>query len=252
MKKIIWLCLAVCLLLCACKKTDPPVTTDAVTTPDCTVKTTEQSTVTEPLETVYAVEKVSPALGEGVAVNYEVLTTEDADLDELLKKAAEAEFSRYIPNASSVADNGGSADYTVELTRFYADETLICATFEGSYSLYYADGAGSEESGDVFYTLLIDPVTKKMLSSADIVRDFAGLKAAFADGKFAAFGAAPYAENIAQYRTEYGIYPYVALDADYFYLYITESGMNEYTTEYSISRADANDFLNENFQIVEE
>ena len=241
MKKLIWLCVALCVVFCACNRKDPPVTTQTAVTTDPVVTTTQTAEPSSALS--FATETVVPSLGKGVAVSYEVLTTGDADLDALLKKAAETEFARYIPNASSVASDGGSADYTAKMTSFYADETVICATFAGEYSLFYEDSIGSGESGEVFYTVLADPTAKKLLTAADIVSDFDKLKAAFVDGKFTAFGAPPYAENLAQYRTEYGIYPYVSLDADHFYLFITESGMDGYTTEYSIARADASDFL---------
>ena len=240
MKKLVWISLVLCVLLCACKK-DPPVTTDTVITTDPTVMTVQPTE--QPIELSFAAETVAPSLGKGVAVSYEVLTTGNADLDALFAKAAEAEFARYIPNASSVSADGGSVDYTVEMTSFYADETVICASFAGAYSRFYEDSFGSEEGGDVFYTVLVDPVANKLLTAVDIVSDFEKLKTAFNDGKFTAFGAEPYADDLSQYRTEYGIYPYVSLDADSFYLFITESGMDGYTTQYSISRADASDFL---------
>lgn len=241
MKKLVWLCAALCVVFCACHRNDPPVTTDETVTTDPAVTTAQ--TTERAAELFFAAKTVSPSLGKGVAVSYEVLTTGDADLDELVKKAAETEFARYIPNASSVSANGGSADYDVKMESFYADETLICASFSGSYSLFYEDSMGAEESGDVFYTVLVDPKAKKLLSSADIVSDFGKLKEMFAEGKFAAFGTPPYADDLSQYRTEYGIYPYVSLDADNFYLYISEDGMDGYTTQYSIPRSDASDFL---------
>ncbi len=242
MKKFLWLCAVLCAVLCACGRKTPAVTTDVpVTTEDNTSAVT--TTGAQPPELSFTTQNVTPSLGRGIAVSYAVLQTGDADLDALFRKAAESEFARYIPNASSIASDGGSAEYTAEMTSFYADDTVICATFSGEYALFYEDSTGFEESGDVFYTVLVDPAAKKLLTTADIVGDFAALQAAFADGKFTAFGAPPYADDLSQYRTEYGIYPYVSLDADYFYLFITESGMDGYTTEYSISRADADDFL---------
>ncbi|MBQ5390013.1 MAG: hypothetical protein IIU58_03815 [Clostridia bacterium] len=247
MKKLVWISLALCVLLCACDRKDPPVTTDRVVTTDPVVTTTAVQTTeppaTEPIELSFAVKTVSPALGKGMAVKYEVLTTGDADLDALFEKAAQAEFANHIPNASSVSSNGGSADYEVTMESFYADETIISAAFVGQYSLFYEDSSGMEEGGEVLYTVLVDPVAKKLLTSADIVSDFGKLKDAFTSGKFASYGVPPFADDLSQYRIEYGIYPYVSMDADNFYLYIAESGMGEYTTMYSIPRADAADFL---------
>lgn len=249
MKKLFWICLALSVVLGACQKTPVVTTAEAttVTTPRVTVQTTEPI-VTQPIEPEFTIVTVSPNLGAGVAVSYEVLKTGDEALDDLLAKAAATEFARHIPNASSVSANGGSADYYVKMTGCYADDSIIAAIFGGEYSLFFEDGSGAEENGDVFYTVLIDPTEKKLLDSADIVSDFDKLKQAFADGKFAAFGIPPYAEDLTQYRTEYGIYPYVSFDADNFYLYISASGMSEFTTQYSIPRVDARDFLNEKYQ----
>ena len=247
MKKLLLVGFLLCILLCACTRKDAPVTTGDMTTTAPADVTTQgaETTAVQPDGLSFTVRTETPSLGKGVAVQYEVLTCGDADLDELLLQVAERELARYIPNASSVSANGGSADYTVKLVRMYVDDTIVSAEFSGEYSLFYEDSFGMEESGEFVYTVLVDPKAKKLLTTADVVSDFDKLKQAYADGKFSPYGP-PYAKDLDQYQVEYGIYPYIYLDEEFFWLYITEyvDGVGNWGTTYSMPRADAADFLN--------
>lgn len=247
MKKLLLVSFLLCILLCACTRKDPSVTTGDMTTIAPADVTTEgvETTALQPDGLSFTVRTETLSLGKGVAVQYDVLTCGDAELDELLLQLAERELARYIPNASSVSANGGSADYTVKLARLYTDDTIVSAEFSGEYSLFYEDSFGMEESGSVLYTVLVDPKSKKLLTTADVVNDFAKLKQAYADGRFAPYGL-PYAKDLDQYQVEYGIYPYVYLDDGLIWLYITEyvDGIGNWGTAYSMPREEAADFLN--------
>ena len=61
-------------------------------------------------------------------------------------------------------------------------------------------------------------------------------------------GGAPSAADLAQYRPEYDMYPYFRFDKENFYVGINFPGVTETNTEYSISRADAADFLAEAYR----
>lgn len=253
MKKRVVLTLAVflLLLLASCGK-KPPVNTDATQTsapPDSSAATVE---TTAPFSETTASSSVSVAEYDTVQRTlksgaldcaYEVLTVGDPETDELLYSLADEMLAVYLPNASSLEREGGSAAYTAKLSDIYLDEKLISAAFCGEYSIFTEDGG--ESRGEVYYTVNIDREHDKLLSAGDIVADFDKMKAALTDGSFSGI---PEVGLLSQYRPEYDIYPYVRFDADDFYVNITETGVTETNTEYSISRADASVFLAEAYR----
>ena len=105
---------------------------------------------------------------------------------------------------------------------------------------------GRETRGEVYYTVNVDRASGRLLSGGDIVTDFDALSAALTGGSFKP--GAPSAADLAQYRPEYDMYPYFRFDADNFYVGINFPGVTETNTEYSISRADAADFLAEAYR----
>ena len=239
MKKLTWISLALGVLLCACNRTDLPVATEPTVTtePDIAVVTTAEPPETKPVERTLEVKAVSPALGNGVLASYEVLTTGDTDLDALLEAEAADILARYIPNASSIADLGGTAEYSVKATSIYESEKIISAVFSGSYAIYYEN---SEAGGDVLYTVNIDPATNRILETPDVV-EYAKMVEAFQSGRF------DVKPDFSQYDPAYGIYPYVSLETvegnTRLGVYITKGGMYEEVLGYYISLQDATDFL---------
>ena len=235
MKKIFWILLVCVFAFAACGRTDPPVTTEPPETalPPVTVPTTA-----EPIETTAPiVTEVTHDFGVDVDVKYEVLTLEDEELNAILDARSADILTRYIPNISSIADLGGTAEYDVKLARVYRSETILSAVFSGSYAIYYEN---SEERGEVLYTVNIDPVSGKLLETADIV-DYAKMVAAFQNGRFDA------SPDFSQYDPAYGISPYVAIETvdgeARLGIYVTKSGMYEEVLGYYISLGDASDFL---------
>lgn len=236
MKKLLILLLALCVILCACKKGKPEETT-AETTEKTAVTTSETIVTTAADTTVPIVTEIAPDYGDNIDVKYQVLTLDDEELDAIVKAAADAELARYIPNISSVTENGGTAEYDVKLTSIYKSEKIISAVFSGRYAIYYDN---SEEGGDVLYTVNIDPVSGKILQTSDIV-DYKKMVAAFESGRF------DVSPDFSQYNAAYGIYPYVSIETtdagERLGLYVTESGMYETVLGYYISLDSASDFL---------
>ena len=235
MKKTIafLLALALAAAFCACKR-KPVETSDStpsdtvVTEPTAPAASETSATTTDTaqppaFDTVQRTEK-SAALDAA----YGILALGNAKSDAALEAYADEMFASYVPNASSLADEGGSATYTAQLAESYADETLISASFVG------------------MYTVNVDRASGRLLSGGDIVTDFDALSAALTGGRFTP--GAPSAADLAQYRPEYDMYPYFRFDADNFYVGINFPGVTETNTEYSISRADAADFLAEAYR----
>lgn len=229
MKKLLFVLLALCVVLCACGKDNNGVTETTEFTGDTEQYYHPVYTTKEPEETVEPTEvtEVKGDYGENIDVDYEVIVLGNEEVDAILKANAELEMSKYIDNISSVAENEGTVEYDVKLEDLYRNKSIISATFYGYYSIFYP---GKEESGEVFYTVNIDPVNGKVLSTEDIVGDYDKMKASFKDA------------DLSHYNTEYGIYPYVSVDEDNFYLYVTEGENVESILEYSIPLSEA-DFL---------
>ncbi len=247
MKKFLIACLCAILItqLFACnKRENPDVTTTASDT-----AVSDGTTSNQPLDPVYSIETVTPNFGDAVQISYAILKTGDAALDEVLLTEAKNELAKYIPNASSISEEGGEAEYTVTATSVYTDERLLSAIFTGSYTVYSAGGSADETSGEVFYTVNIDLAERELLGGDDIFSDFSAFITAFTDGKFEGGESnADYASLIAPYRPEYDIYPYVCFDSEYFYVNITETGVTETNTLYKIARTDAAVFLDADFR----
>lgn len=237
MKKFLWILLVPFVMLTACRRTDPPVTTEppATVLPPVTVLTTAEPPVsTEP---PFVVETVAPEYGDEMDVHYEVLITDDEELNQLLEQAGAAEMARYIPNASSVQENGGTAEYDVVMSSIYKGEEIISAVFSGRYAIYYEN---SEEGGEVLYTVNIDPKTGRILTTPDII-DYEKMVEAFRSGRFDA------SPDFSPYNGAYGIYPYVSIEAvngdKRLCVYVAKSGMYEEVLGYYIPLGDASDFL---------
>ena len=239
MKKLIWISLALSILLCACDRTDPPVTTEPIGTTgsDEAVVTTAEPPETLPVGSQLSTKTVSPALGNSVLASYEVLVTGDTDLDALLEAEAAKILARYIPNASSIADLGGTAEYSVKATSIYESEEIVSAVFSGSYAIYYEN---SEAGGDVLYTVNIDPAANRILETPDVV-EYAKIVEALQNGRF------DVNPDFSHYDPAYGIYPYVSMETvegnTRLGVYITKGGMYEEVLGYYISLQDATDFL---------
>lgn len=235
MKKRIWFLLVLVLALTACRREDPPVTTE----PPETVlpPITAQTTVAEPETAEPIVTEKVPDYGKDVDVKYEVLTLDDEELDAILETRSAEILSRYIPNISSISELGGTAEYDVKLTSVYKSKTLLSAVFSGSYAIYYEN---SEEGGDVLYTVNVDPVSGKILETPDVV-DYAKMVEAFESGRF------DVKPDLSQYDSAYGLYPYVAIETvegkTRLSVYVTHSGMYEEVLGYYISPESASDFL---------
>ena len=227
MKKLLFALLALCVVLCACGENNEVTETTEFTGfvqsyyPVYTTK--EPEATVEPTE----IAEVKGEYGENVDVNYEVIVLNDEEVDAILKANAELEISKYVENVSSVAENEGTVEYDVKLESLYRNDNIISAVFYGYYSIFYP---GKEESGEVFYTVNIDPVNGKVLSTEDIVSDYEKMKAAFTDA------------DLSHYNTEYGIYPYVSVDEKNFYLYVTDGENVDSILEYNVPLADA-DFI---------
>jgi len=240
MKKLLVLLLILCVALSACKK-DVAETTDITTVPVTEPETTLQTTEVTTAETLpIIIDKVTPSVGDNITVEYDILTLADEETNALIEAASKAELARHIPDISMVSENGGSAEYSAEMASVYGDDKIISAIFTGSYAVYYER---SEESGDVFYTINIDPTNGKLVYSADIISDFGKLKDAFDGGRFLPSG------GTLKDLSAYNIYPYVSLDAQSVNIYIEESGTY---TVYSIAKADAKDFINEKYLTIED
>ncbi|MBQ6893143.1 MAG: hypothetical protein IJN48_02965 [Clostridia bacterium] len=235
MKKLLLLLLALCVLLCACKK-KPAETTAEQTTAEPLV-TTEQITTEPVVTTEPIVTEVTLDFGDDVDVKYEVLTLADEELNAILDARSADILARYIPNISSIKELGGTAEYDVKLANVYKNEKILSAVFSGTYAIYYEN---SEEGGDVLYTVNIDPVSGKILETPDIV-DYEKMVKAIESGRF------DKAPDLSQYNPAYGIYPYVSIetteDGEHLCLYVTESGMYETVLGYRISLDSASDFL---------
>ena len=145
MKKTIafLLALALAAAFCACKRkpveTSDSTPSDTVATEPTAPATSETSATTEVSETkdydvVQRTEK-SAALDAA----YGILALGNAKTDAALEAYADEMFASYVPNASSLADEGGSATYTAQLAESYADETLISASFVGMYTIIHDD-----------------------------------------------------------------------------------------------------------------
>lgn len=245
MKKFLIACVCAVLLtqFFACKERSDP---NAGTSGE---PASESTAAGQPLAPVYSVETETPDLGASMQISYDVLRTGDEALDEALLTQAKNELSKYIPNVSSISAEGGEAQYSVTAKSVYADERLLSAIFTGSYTVYSLGGSADEIRGDIFYTANIDLRERELLDSGDIFDDFSAFVRAFTDGKFeGGTQDTDYAALIVPYRAEYGIYPYVCFDKDYFYVNITETGVTETNTLYRISRADADTFLDADFR----
>lgn len=236
MKRLVLLFLALLLLLCSCTRTKPAETTEP------TAETTAATVIlvtTEPVETTTfeEVKVATPTIGPGVDVKYEVLTLDDAELDSVLEAHSADILKRYIPNISSITENGGTAEYDVKLSSIYKSEQIISAVFSGSYAIYYEN---SEEGGEVLYTVNIDPATGKMLETPDIV-DYEKMVEAFRNGRF------DVSPDFSPYNGAYGIYPYVSIETvegeERLGIYVTKSGMYEEVLGYYVSPESASDFL---------
>ena len=234
MKKLLILTLALCVMLCACKKNTPAETT-AETTAEPTVTTTAETTVITTAEETTApiVTEIVPDYGSDVDVKYEVLTLDDEELNAILDARSADILASYIPNIPSKTNFGGSAEYNVKLESMYKSEKILSAVFSGTYAIYYDN---SEEGGEVLYTVNIDRATGKILSTSDIV-DFDKMVEAFKNGRF------DVSPDFSQYSSAYEIYPYVYLDEGRITVCVTRSGMYEEVLRYSISYSDAQDFL---------
>ena len=227
MKKLLFVLLALCVVLCACGKDNADVTETTEFTGYVQsyfpTYTKEPEVTVEPTE----IAEVTGDYGENIDVNYEVIVLGDAEVDEILKANAKLEMSKYIDNISSVAENEGTVEYDVKLENLYRNENIISAVFYGYYSIFYP---GKEESGEVFYTVNIDPVNGKVLATEDIVGDYEKMKAAFPEA------------DLSHYSTEYGIYPYVSVDEDSFHLHTVGGETAKDLLEYSIPLSEA-DFI---------
>lgn len=238
--------LAVFLMLgfAACKK-KPAVTTDSGTyAPDSsmtTVSDTSASSDTTALEVEMPPYDLVRHSVQTAALDctYDVLTLGNAETDAALAAFAEEIFVGYLPNASSLAEAGGSAVYTAELAEIYFEKRLVSAAFAGTYAVTAEDGR--ETRGEVYYTVNVDRASGRLLSGGDLVVDFDMLADMLVGGRFSP--AALSADDLAQYRPEYDIYPYFRLDAENFYVGVNFPGVAETNSEYAISRADAAAFL---------
>lgn len=250
MKKTIALLLAFALAaaFCACKRkpvetSDSSASGTSVTEPTTPAASDTSATteVSEPkdYDVVQRTEK-SAALD----VAYGILALGDAKTDAALEAYADEMFVSYVPNASSLAAEGGSAAYAAQLAEIYTDAKLVSASFVGIYTITNEDGR--ETRGEVYYTVNVDRASGRLLSGGDIVTDFDALSAALTGGRFKP--GAPSADDLAQYRPEYDMYPYFRFDKENFYVGINFPGVTETNTEYSISRADAADFLAEAYR----
>ena len=235
MKRIWLVSLAFVLLLCACGRKTPTETTAPATEAPATI--VMQETTAAETTTYEDIKVATPTIAPGVDVQYEVLVLDDEELQDILDAESKKLLDRYIPNISSVSELGGSAEYDVKLRSVYEGGSLLSAVFSGEYAIYYEN---SEEGGEVLYTVNIDTVTGKILSTADIV-DYEKMVAAFADGRFDTV------PDFSQYNAAYGIYPYVSIEtvagAPRLGIYVTKSGMYEEVLGYYVSLADAKDFL---------
>ncbi len=239
MKKLLLLFLILCIALSSCKK-DVAETTAATTTAEPIVTTAETTVATTTASLPIVVDKVTPSVGDNITVEYDILTLEDEETNKLIEAASKAELARHIPDISMVSENGGTAEYFAEMASVYGNDKIISAVFTGSYAVYYER---SEEFGDVFYTINIDPASGNLVDSEELISDFGKLKAAFDGGKFSPAGGE--LKDLSAYK----IYPYVSLDAENVNIYIEESGTY---TAYSIALADAKDFINEKYLTIEE
>lgn len=246
MRRTIAFLLAVLLTLgfAACGK-KPAVTSDSGTSASDPIVTTETDAPASSDTTASAVEKPAYDLVRhstqtaALDCSYDVLTLGDAEIDAALAAFAEEIFVGYLPNASSLAEAGGSAVYTASLAEIYADDALVSASFVGSYAVTAEDGR--ETRGEVYYTVNVDRTSCRLLSGGDLVTDFDALADMLIGGRFSP--GALTADDLAQYRPEYDIYPYFRLDAEHFYVGVNFPGVTETNREYAVLRADAAEFL---------
>lgn len=207
------------------------------TNPDGTEESTEITTPAITPEDTFVTEKANPSYGDGVDVEYDVITVGNADIDELIARAAESELKRCIPNASSINELGGTAEYDVKLSGIYRSDNIVSAVFSGRYSIYYET---REDGGEVAYTVNIDPVTGKLLETSDIV-DYEKMVEAFESGNF------DVKPDFSQYNADYGIYPHVSLeevDGEVkLGVYIIENDIESKVFGYYIALDSAKDFL---------
>ncbi|MBQ8837449.1 MAG: hypothetical protein IJ002_08110 [Clostridia bacterium] len=231
MKKLLLLTLALCLVLTACKKDTPAETTAELTTAtsETTAETTTETTAVE--NTAPVVTEIVPDYGDDVDVKYEVLTLDDEELNAILDARSASILSSYIPNISSIKELGGTAEYDVKLASIYKTDSILSAVFSGHYAIYYEN---SEERGDVLYTVNLDPSSGKILETSDIVNY---------EKMVDAFESLADAPDFSQYNAAYGIYPYVSINENEFFVYITQNGIYEEVLKYHISLDDAVDFL---------
>lgn len=233
MKRLLIVSIALTVLLCACRRTTPEETTEAIITEPTTATVLIEQTK-PPVNTTFEDVKVeTPDIASGVDVKYEVLEIEDEELQAILDKRSEEILARYIPNISSIAELGGTAEYNVKLESTYKSGNILSAVFSGNYAIYYEN---SEEGGEVVYTVNIDTATGKILETPDIV-DYEKMVETFANGFF------DISLDFSQYNSAYGIYPYVYLDDSRLTVCVTKSGMYEEVLRYSISYSDAADFI---------
>ena len=252
MKKIFITVLALCTVLSACgqknaeenKSVTETTLTSVVTIPmkentdpSGTEETTEEIVPVINPEDTFVTEKANPEYGDGVDVEYDVITVGNADVDELIASAAAAELKRCIPNASSIEELGGTAEYDVKLSGIYRNDVIVSAVFSGRYAIHYET---REDGGEVAYTVNIDPVTGKLLETSDIV-DYEKMVEAFENGNF------DVKPDFSQYKPDYGIYPHVSLeeiDGELkLGLYINENDMESKVYGYYIALDSAKDFL---------
>lgn len=142
----------------------------------------------------------------------EILGYADAELQQTVnQKAAENAYALYEKRGLMPTEDGGYA-YT-------AKEAVVLLASKDFYSIYISGVIESEAGGDpefFAYTVNADLRTGQLLSTEDLISDYSGIAESFLDGKFQPdFGTENPEENftrqslIEQYKSEYGIYPYV-------------------------------------------
>ena len=127
------------------------------------------------------------------------------------RKAAELAFEQYR-KLGRIADEDGGYVYT-------AMEALVLLSTVDFYCVYISGTVESEAGGDpefFAYILNADLKNARFLTTEEIVKDYEKIRKSFLDGDFLPdFGTENPEENFTrqslldQYKSEYGIYPYV-------------------------------------------